>query len=244
MHKGGTKKLIWVLLPLLLVGVPSASRAVNSQRRDITVAVRAKATNFDNQNRPAIPTLLKIASDYHLPMGIESVSREALTSPVEVKLKSGAVSHLLDAVVGKLSGCSWAVIDGVVDVYDKRELSNPKNLLNQVVPMFSVNNETVDDANMRLRMMFSIATSEPSGGYAGSYIGTPELEDKRISFEVSDATVRSILNRLAALHGGLVWISRVPPDRLSQKPIPSAGLWQLVPAGREDIRGLLDVSLK
>lgn len=108
-----------------------------------------------------------------------------------------------------------------------------------MVASFTVNEETVDHANMRLRDMF-LATQNPSGAYAGSYIGTPQLEDKRISLSMQNATIRSILNRLASVHGDVIWIARVTSERLSHKPIPSAGLWRFLPRGIQDTQGIID----
>jgi hypothetical protein len=203
--------------------------------------LQVEVMEFDNQHKPLVPTLLRIAGDYHLPMGIEKVVREAVEESITVKLEQGTVATLLDLAIGQLPGYSWATGEGTVEIYGLAEFNEPTNLLNQTVPLFSVHKESLDDANMRLQRMFFVGTQNPSGAYAGSYIGTPQLEGKLIGLSVRNCTIRSILNRLAAQHGEVVWITRVTPERLSLKPTPSAGLWRFLPRQIQDTQGLLDI---
>ena len=56
---------------------------------------------------------------------------------------------------------------------------------------------------------------------------TLELEQKRLRLEVQNVTVRDILNHLTVLQGGVIWIARVSPERLSE--IPQRGLWLFLP---------------
>jgi hypothetical protein len=226
---------VWLLL---------YSTDLNATNQSAEVSLNAKlqtvVKDFDNQNKSLIPTLLKLAADYHLPIGIERVVRQAVDEPITVRLDEGTLVTVLDLTLNQLPGYAWAAQDGVVVIYGLEELKDPSNFLNQTVASFDVKNETLDHANMRLRNMF-FATQNPTGSYAGSYIGTPQLEDRPISLSVRNATLRSTLNRLAAAHGEVAWIVRVTPERLSHKPTPSAGLWQFLPRGIQDTRGIIDL---
>lgn len=234
----------WRCLPvfMFLLFASGMSNAVEQNPESkIRAKLKAPVRSFDNQNKPLIPTLLKIAADYHLPMGIEKVVKEAVEKPITVKLHQGTVAQLLDLAVAQLPGYSWASREGAIHIYGAEEMNQPSNLLNQILPYFTVKNETLDDANMKLRQMFFAAVENLGGAYVGSYIGTPGLGEKRISLTMRNSTVRSILNRLAALHGEAVWISIVNPERLSQKPLPRAGLWRFLPRMFQDPTGLLDI---
>jgi hypothetical protein len=234
-------RLCLVIFVCVLLGSAMNNAVVQTPEAKLKAKLQTRVKDFDNQGKALIPTLLKIASDYGLPMGIEKVVKQSVGEPITVRLASGTVATLLDIAVSQLSDYSWATDHGAVEVYGVEEFSNPSNLLNNMVPSFSVNNETLDDANMKLRNIFFVATQNPSGAYAGSYIGTPQLGDQRISLNVENATIRSILNRLAALHAEAVWIARVSPERLTQRPLPTAGLWRFLPKGIQDTQGILDL---
>jgi hypothetical protein len=224
----------------LAVLLPLAGRALTktaAQTPQFTVKARLafQVKDFDNQSKPLIPTLLRLAVDYHLPIGIEKVDKAGLDQPITVKLQQGTVARALELCISQVPGYAWTVQDGVVLVYGIRELKNPSNLLNYVIPDFAVTNETLDNANMNLRKILSLASETPGGTYVGSYIGTPQLRTKRISLTVRNATVRHILNRLTALHGEVVWLAQVPPEELSHTPTPSAGLWRFFLRDGQDL---------
>lgn len=87
-----------------------------------------------------------------------------------------------------------------------------------------------------------VFVKERPSGIVGSHIGSFELEDKRLSLKIQNAAVREILNRLVALYGEVVWISRVPPEHLSR--IPQAGLWQILPRSIQNPKDLLELESK
>jgi hypothetical protein len=221
----------------LLLSVSSASVANNKGRDELHEKLAAAVKDFDSQNSPLIPALLRVAADYKLPMGIEKVVSEALHQPLDVKLRRGTVAQLLDRCVHKVPGYSWTTQDGVILVYGADEFKNPSNLFNFVIPTFEVHDETLNTANRGLFMSLYVQKEKPSS-IVGSYPGMGQFEDKRVTLTMRKATVRQILNRLVALHGSAVWMARVPPDRLSQ--IPHAGLWALLPNSTQNPRGFLE----
>ncbi len=196
---------------------------------------------FDNHSKPLIATLLKIAADYHLPMGIERVVKEAVEQSIGIKMRRGTVADLLDSCVRSIPGYSWSARDGVVFIYGAEDVNQSSNLFNLVIRSFDVQNETLDRANVSLRMQLIFA-KERTGAFAGSFPGSSAFEDKRITLSLKNATLRNVLNRLAALHGEVVWIARVPPSRLSD--LPQAGLWVMLPRSVEDPKGVLDQSFR
>lgn len=221
------------------------STVVYSQESPGVSAVRLnlakEVKEFDNKGQPLILTLLRIAADYHLPMGIERVVREALERPMVVQLKQGAVGDLLDLCLHQIPGYLWAERSGAIHVYGTKELNDDSNLFNFIIPSYEINNESINkaDRNLRIRLLFE---KESASGIVGSFSPGPELDDPRISLRAQDSTVRDILNQLVALHGEVVWIARVEPERLSQ--IPQAGLWKLLPRSVRDPKKLLELEPK
>jgi len=232
----------WILLPVVLL---VANTSVNATERKLSYELQDKLAvevkDFENQGKPLIPTLLEVADTYGLPMGIEKVERIALDQPIAVKFKRGSVARLLDRCIRQLPGYSWAARDGVVLVFGDDELKQASNLFNFIIPSFEGENETLNRADAGLTMKLYVEKEKPNG-YVGSYLGSTDFEKKRLTLKLHNASVRQILNRLVALHGGVVWIARVPPEKLSQ--IPQAGLWALLPSSVRNPQGLLDEMLR
>jgi hypothetical protein len=226
-----------VLLAFTLFESKTACGTEQMREAKLEDKLAIEVQEFDNQSRPLITTLLKIAADYHLPMGIERVVKEAVEESTSIKLRRGTVADLLDTCVRSIPGYSWSTRDGVVFVYGAEEVNQSSNLFNLVMRSFEVQNETLDRANVSLRMQLIFA-KERTGAFAGSIPGSSALEGKRITLSLKNATLRNVLNRLAALHGEAVWIARVPPSRLSD--LPQAGLWVMLPRSVEDAKGVLD----
>jgi len=206
-------------------------------QQGIQAKLAGQVKGYDNGGAPLIPTLLSIADAYDLPMGIEKVTKEALARPATIKLEKGSLSRLLDLCVGQAPGYSWALRDGVVHVFGAKELAEPTNLFNLLVPSFEIREQNLNVANSRLRMTVLFAKERPAG-IAGSHLGSSEFDDQRITFAARNVTLREILNSLVRLHAKSAWIARVPPERLSQ--LPQAGLWQILPHSVHDPTALLE----
>lgn len=220
----------WVFMLIVVLSVSVAdSRIADSYGRqptNLSSRLAQPIRDFDNHGEPLISTLLRLAADYHLPMGIERVTAEGIRKPIEVKLQQGTVRTLIDSCVQKINGYAWKIEEGVVFVYGVDEYLQPSNLFNYVLPSFEIVNRTIGRANSMLREKLILEKYKPSG-IAGSYIISPETENKTLNLNVHNIAIRQILNRLIALHGEVVWIARVPPDQLREAP--SQGLWVMIP---------------
>jgi hypothetical protein len=241
-REGGiwTTGAAWVCLALGALLLTDASARASANPRPAPRGLESKLSkqiaDFDNHSVPLVPTLLGISAKYHVPMGIETVTAEALDRPIAVRLPKGTVADLLDVCARQVAGYRWVVREGAVDFFGKREWEQASNLFNLVIPSFRVSDETADAISDKLRTAIIMRVEKPTG-IIGSYLGSPDLGDKKLTFESRDATVRDILNRVVALHGSAVWIARVPEDQLSV--MPGGGLWQILPRTVQDPRYLL-----
>jgi|SRR5215469_5571465 len=200
----------------------------------------AEVVDFDNKERPLVPTLLLIAGSYRIPMGIEQVTSEALTLRVSIRLAHGTVSDLLDVSTTQLPGYAWTLQDGAVVVHGAKEWTAPTNIFKLKVAQFDVVDSTLNDANNRLRdIVFAGSTTRVVGapsrpvGIGGDSPGIGALEHKRVTIAMKNTTVRAILDRIVVLSPSVgqqvVWVANAPPNELDQ--VPGAGLWRLVPVG-------------
>lgn len=230
---------------LMLASGLAASRSVAEESLD------AQLAHYDNDGKPLIHTLVEIAAYYHIPMGIEKVTRESVHTPVHITLQRGTVRDLLNLCVRQFPDYHWAVEKGTIDIYGDQERKRESNLFNYVVPMLEVKGGDLNVANAMLRMLMprnAIAVQTKPKlrpgevyGVAGDSPGVGGLEPTHTDLEFRNSTVRSILNQIVALSKGkVIWVARVPPERLSHAP--DAGLWLLLPP-TADITSELDPSL-
>ncbi len=235
---------LWVcVLALFLLGSTFYSANAQSSSKSTKAKLATPITDYDNQQKPLIQTLLALARDHHLPMGIERVVREAIEKPITVKIKKGTLATILAECVKQLPTYTWSVQNETIQIWTGNENKQSSNLMNTKIPSFEISNGSLNDANFTLRsLLFNQVNAPPKSGsgVAGSYIGNTALtEGKRITLKVKNVSVRSILNQLVSLHGEAVWIIRVEPERMST--LPSAGLWIMIPNSITNPVGVLDL---
>jgi hypothetical protein len=216
--------VIFTAFNFILGQSPSQEAALISKK----LAVRVET--FDNEGKPLIETLLRIADEFHLPMGIEKVENVTINRPIQVRLKNVTVKQIFDACVGQATDYSWVIKDGVILISSPSLQVQASNLFNFIIPHFRADNISLNNANQGLRFALYYEKVKPKS-FGGSHLGNLSLEDKLVNLDVKNATVRHILNCLVAQHGGSVWISRVAPEAIDT--LPSAGLWQILPHGSQ-----------
>jgi hypothetical protein len=226
------KRLGSLLLVTTLAVSHPARLSPAASRSESRVSLERPVSDFNNDEKPLVPTLLLIARAYAIPIGIEKVTPEALHQPIRLEFHKTTLGQLLDATVGSLPDYAWGIDDGVVNIYGKEERAGGSNLLNLKLAHFDLADGTINDANARLRQaVWSIppAPSVDSGVYStfGDSPGIGALEGRKFTFAMRNATVRDVLNRLVRISGNIAWVATVPPSELNQDP-PS-GLWKLVP---------------
>jgi hypothetical protein len=222
-----------ILLFAKLASAHSPNKALPGSA-DLRAALSGPVEVYENNGKPLIPTLLDVSLRFRLPMGIERVVPEALRRPIDVKARNTTVAGLLDLCVQSLPDYAWTVNNAAVHVYGPAEWKRADNLFNRTIPGFAVREATVNEVNwlLRDRLRPSIeatgqAIARAPVGVGGDSPGIGGME-RKLSFTMPrNATLRDILNRTVSLYGGLAWVARVVPERLSV--VPGGGLWQLLP---------------
>jgi hypothetical protein len=227
------------LVMALAVSVAAVQAARN--KTPIEKTLNSQVTHFA-ENRPLIPLLILVARKYSLPLGIEKVTAQGLYTPISVRLHRGTARQLLDICVRAVPGYRWRVEDGVVNVYGAEEKASETNLFNFVVPRLEIHggtlNEIITVLNMsipgQLPVRYGTVPSGKAYATAGDSPGIGSLQGQRVDFEAHGETVRTILNRIVTLSKvEVVWIARVPPSNLNNKP--SRGLWLIAPPFEDSI---------
>ena len=110
-----------------------------------------------------------------------------IASPVVAWDGDVTQAHLLDLCIRQVPGYMWAVHGNVVHVYGDEEWRQPSNMLNLPLPSFEIHDETLGEAERRLRIKLLLQKGR-LGGIAGVHGVTLELEQKRLRLEVQNVT--------------------------------------------------------
>lgn len=225
------RKLIISFLFMALNNSNYIAQNSSDQNLPTSKKIYASVREFNNKSMPLIPTLFLIAEKFRIPLGIEQVTLDSIETPLEINLRNTTLSKILDECIRKSSGYKWTLDENTIFITGRQVKYLNKNLFSFRISKLSVENVSLHDANSKLRISFIFQNEKPSSLIA-SFPGSPQLiEGKRISINVTDTSIRSILNKLVGDHGGAIWISRVAPESLSMPKEPNRGLWLLIPIG-------------
>jgi hypothetical protein len=200
----------------------------NTQSAQATIfedKLNTRVVQFDTSGRTLLTSLIDLAYEHELPMGIEYLDREAATRPINLELHNESVRGILLAIVQQVPEYKVSFSDGVVDVYAPKARQDPSNLLNKVIKNFTVSELDTHQADMEL---FCALTREvtPSAGCGGS-IAIGQWGPLRLTLHLQNAKVFEIANAMTAQNGKAIWTVTAPPSNLSR--IPVGGLWHIYP---------------
>jgi hypothetical protein len=180
------------------------------------LAQRVKA--FDSERSSTVGQLVDVAQRFQIPMGIElaNESQESVAPPIHAR--NTTAQRIIQQIVQERPGTSFTVSGGVVHVFATSIVTDRRNFLNLRVSRFQVENESLFGAEWLLRVSIHQVLNPGQGGYGGGHgHGVPRndtFDVRNVSFSVSNATVRQILNGIVAKQGNALWLVRISPSQM------------------------------
>ena len=98
-------------------------------------------------------SLLRLAYEYEIPMALESVTREAVRTPLNLRLKDRTLKDVIVAIVHAEPGFRVDFTDSLVDVYSPGARLDPTNPLNMTVREYDVTKMDTHLADAQLLCM-------------------------------------------------------------------------------------------
>lgn len=192
--------------------------------------------NYSLETNSFIDALLKISARFQFPLGVEWVKSADTLKPIQFSWTRTTLTEILRAVVSTPIGYDWRMEDGVVHVFNRTLMENPRNPLNVVIQSFGQAPQTVGFANAVLSGMVGNVVRHPeSHGIAGSVLGYPGEPEFR--FPAENVPARTVLNEIVM--AGLltagpstqrIWIATFPePPTFSR-----IGFLEVVPTFASD----------
>lgn len=222
-----------VLRPDLLIdSVPS--------RRETPLSfddkLERRIVRFDTLGRTLLASVLDVALEYELPIGIEYLDREATARPLNLEVRDQSVREILVAIVAQVPEYRVTFSEGVIDIYAVNAREDRSNLLNRVIKSFVVNDLDTHDADLQL--LCELAREVGSAGACGGSIALGQWGPLKVTVHMQNAKVYEILNAIVAQNGKAFWVVLAPPDGLSKTPV--ANLWHIYPLENPFKEALLD----
>lgn len=172
-----------------------------------------------------VDALLQLGKHADQPLGIEYIDLKELRKPVQVDVPEGTLDNSIRAILGGRIGYSWYTRDGVVVITHAGISHGAANLLNRILPNFSIARCSPQEASLQLYMGLLRLLQPGIQGIAGDY--NPGIGAKTVGpLRLIHPTVREVLNRIASEDGHVAWVIQVTPQEMGR--LRTSGLWSLV----------------
>jgi hypothetical protein len=201
-----------------------AISALSGQTRSASPNLSRKVAFFSVKQENLIDALLSFGAQEHVPIGMEYIDYAAFQKQMNLEFRERSVREILDALTHPL-GYVWSMSGAVVSLTHDGALVGKSNLLNTRIPQFRIGEISMHEASLALSLHLYFVVNPKSGGIAGDSPGGNQAF--RVGpFDLKNATVRDILNRIVSQHSNGAWIVQQPPWTMGKDL--GAGLWKVL----------------
>jgi hypothetical protein len=223
-------KVFTLLACLLPIGSiqslkPQALKTQSTQVLSFEGNLERRVEQFDTSGHSFVASVLELAYQYELPMGIEFMDRETATRPINLEFRDETVRGILLTIIGQAPEYRVSFSAGLVDIYSPKARDDSTNLFNRVIKDFEIRELDTHDADLALFCALGRQLVPPSSCFGSVAIG--QWGATKITVRQQNAKVYEILNAIVARNGKAVWAVTAPPERLSK--IPVGGFWHIYP---------------
>jgi hypothetical protein len=205
------------MIPALVLVI---SAAPVPAQNDAATQVRTSASLQANS---LIDALLKTASRFQLPLAVEWVQSPETLRAVRFSENFTRATEAFAAVLSSYTDYAWRLENGVVHVFQKTMVNDPRNPLNFIVSQVPDRFWTVRDAD---HFVFqSIGEAVRSTGPKVLSADSPAGSEPRFHLAASNAPVREVLNQIISASKMKIWIATFPRDL----PLTVKGFWETTP---------------
>jgi hypothetical protein len=224
------------LIPVLLVAAFAAAQPdAPVQSRDRQGAVPAGAPGDRAPSLQAnsfIDALLKTASRFQLPLAVEWVQSPDTLKPVRLGASFATSTEAIEAIVSSHTDYAWQLENGIIHVFPKAMVNDPRNPLNVIVSQVPDRSWTVRDADNFLFQSIGQAVrsigpkvlpvSSPAGHGPS---GRNEESEPQFHLAAGNAPVREVLNQIITASKMKIWVATFP----GSSPLTVKGFWETTP---------------
>jgi hypothetical protein len=204
------------LIPVLLVAVLAAPVPAQNDATARRQAASLQASSF-------IDALLKTASRFQLPLAVEWVQSPDTLKAVRLAPNVATPTEAIEAIVSSHTNYAWQLENGLIHVFPKAMVNDPRNPLNVIVTQVPDRSWTVRDADNFLFQ--SIGQAVRSTGPKVLSVSSPAGREPQFHLADSNAPVREILNQIIMASRMKIWVATFP----GHLPLTAKGFWETTP---------------
>jgi len=226
--------MLSVRLPLsaciLLFSLCHARTTREPQRPDaqtLSAKLNRRVSNYKLVGTAFLGALIRVSSDFEIPMGVTWVDTEAARKPVDLSWRSASIREVIEAVTRTQPGYSFHVHNGVAHI--AVSIPRDQNFLAIRLQQFNVQNQPVELAYFKLRTLLLT----PEHGKRQVSVAGPG--DSQVTVRLDNATVEEVLDALCLSSNRKIWIVTFSPnDRLTAQGLRrSLSIWTDKPTESE-----------
>lgn len=157
--------------------------------------------------------LSALSNEYGVPIGLEVAEKGMVEPKISLKLRNRPLRHVLDAIIEQDPRYEWKEVDGVINVFPKAGRDEfLKDLLETHVKHFTVDKGTGRfDIRRRITEIPEVAAKLERAKInhgVGGFVTNADFSEAGPEFtlDVSDITLRQILNRFIGTSETKYWI--------------------------------------
>jgi hypothetical protein len=165
-----------------------------------------KVSAFKVSGTTAHVILQRLAGQYKIPIGLESLPEEETPKGITVEVKEGTVRDVLDAVVEADPRYEWKVVDGVINVFPRERKDS---LLTTVVSDYKIYQLNRDEIKESITEVPEIKSKLSSLGIQRRDVVSLPMESKQLTpftLNLHNVTMRKILNEVLRESGSHYWV--------------------------------------
>jgi hypothetical protein len=209
---------IWspsVLVPVVLAAFIAQGSPIPATTKQSGTLVDEPVVEVNIQESNIHLALSKLANQYQLPIGLEVAADDDLLKDrnLAVRVKAGTVKDVLDAIATQCPDYTWELKDEVINVFPKRPNRDPllENILAVRLKTFAIEKGTA-----RIEFTKAVVSSHELSSLLEANGLSVEYEifskhdiralGRRFSVNVSDVTVKSLLNQVIKRSETKYWL--------------------------------------
>jgi hypothetical protein len=207
-------KAIAKLSPLILL--LALSPAIFGQSLEAKL-IQDLAT-YDSVRTTTLEQLVEVAQRFQIPMGLEWVDTPNEKAAKPIHVRNIRLRELISKILDQQDGYKFVVADGLVQVTAIGLAEDPLNFLNIRLPIYGAKRKSLSEVSYWLQVRIK-ASLHPERNFGGGFGGTSaqgDFNNPTITFSVTNATVRQILNKIAVAQGNCLWVAHLNPSRLME----------------------------
>jgi hypothetical protein len=171
---------------------------------DNTTRLNQAVVGFQARGEAGLQTILRLGETAEVPVGVVRADDSLCRDKIDLSVQKDTVANIMSKVISQTPDYRWLTRDGVVIIEPKSISADTAEFLDIVIPRYAAPESTLQELAAFL-LTDVRGVLRPNEGTAADILSSSN-EARTKPFEMRDATVEQILNRMVKQGQGGAWI--------------------------------------